>query len=111
MDVLINWYNNITLQEKDTIQFHTFHGTKGLDFDNVLVIITNEFYRSQSYFRDYFKNLDNLNTDKLIEIRNLLYVAITRAKKKLRVVYIDNEYNKIKEQYERIFENTIEFIH
>ena len=25
-------------------------------------------------------------------------------------VYIDNEYNKIKEQYERIFENTIEFI-
>ena len=110
MNILINWYNYITLQVEGNVQFHTFHGTKGLGFDNVLIIITNEFNRSQSYFRDFFKNLDNLTTDRLIEIRNLLYVAITRAKNKLRVVYIDNEYNKIKEQYERIFENTIEFI-
>lgn len=110
MNILINWYKHITLQEEEIVQFHTFHGTKGLGFDNVLVIITNEFNRSHSYFRDYFLNIDNLNTDRLVEIRNLLYVAITRAKKKLRVVYIDNEYNKIKEQYEEIFENTVEFI-
>ena len=94
VEELENWFRYISSEnksDKDVI-YHTYHGTKGLEFENVLIIMGKGFGKEKTYFEDYFKKYDTeLSEDSLYEkARNLLYVAVTRAIKNLRVLYIDD---------------------
>lgn len=93
---LENWYWYIkNIEVKDKI-FHTYHGTKGLEYKNVVIIMEKGFGINKSYFENFFLNYDNPNNLMEKEIknfemaRNLLYVAVTRAIQNLRVFYTDD---------------------
>jgi DNA helicase-2/ATP-dependent DNA helicase PcrA len=88
------WYNLLTKNVTDEVRYHTYHGTKGLEFDNQIIIMGNQFGIYRSYFDFYFKRVTDeiLDDDKekMDSIRNLLYVACSRAIKNLHVFYIDD---------------------
>lgn len=85
---LIKWYNYINRKYDGDIVYHTFHSTKGLEFDNVLIVLNNNFKNCKEYFKGFFdvysKKTTNIDA-KYLEVRNLLYVAITRAKHNLLI--------------------------
>lgn len=92
---LFIWYKFLAEKNESSVRYHTYHGTKGLEFSNVIIIMENKF-GWRSLFDKYFhsrsnveilkeKDLSNFN-----EARNLLYVAASRAIKNLRIFYIDD---------------------
>ena len=64
---------------------YTFHGSKGLEFDNVFVPHLNE--GSVPYGK-------NLSAEELEEERRMFYVALTRSKENLFVTYVENDTKK-----------------
>lgn len=99
---LCNWFNYIN----DNNNYHTFHGTKGLEFENVVVIMKEKNGRSKIDFKDYFKSYDSPKEN--IETRNLLYVVVTRAISNLRILYID-DIDEIKMNIEKIFGDVLKY--
>jgi len=86
-------YRNSTMLEE--ISYYTYHGTKGIEFQNVVIIMENKFGRV-SFFDTYFKfrsNEKSMTKDilsKYTKAKNLLYVATSRAIKNLAIYYIDD---------------------
>lgn len=103
LDIDINeyelWYKFLIDKQEKNVIYHTYHGTKGLEFDNVIIILENSFGKSRNYFNFFFENIRNSDTldgiDKQIfeKIKNLLYVSCSRAIKNLRIIYIDDVTN------------------
>ena len=92
--VFEKWFYYVERKEQDEIVYHTYHGTKGLEFENVLIVIEDGFGSSAEdrvFIRKFLENYDSLNEKMPIgeykKARNLLYVAVTRAIKNLRVIY------------------------
>ncbi|MDQ2088047.1 UvrD-helicase domain-containing protein [Herbivorax sp. ANBcel31] len=108
MDEYNLWYKHILCKQEDSIIYHTYHGTKGLEFDNVSIIMGNSFGRKNNYFKFFFEKYNNSKTLKdeekkyFEQIRNLLYVSCSRARKHLRILYID-EVASFKDGIEKIF--------
>lgn len=108
MDEYEMWYGFITDKQEEKVIYHTFHGTKGREFDNVIIIMENAFGRDRDYFNFFFKNLIESNQlegkDKLKfeKIKNLLYVSCSRAIKNLSVFYID-EVNSFESGINEVF--------
>lgn len=95
LDEYTKWYNYINRNDSDEVIYHTYHGTKGLEFENVVIIMGDGFGKQKNYFNLFFSNYDNDNLNEsnqqtYIAARNLLYVSITRAIKNLRILYIDS---------------------
>lgn len=70
----------------DAIRLSTMHGAKGLEFDDVLILDVNEGitpYGRMGVIED------------LEEERRLFYVAMTRAKKRLQLLFVKNEEQKL----------------
>ena len=99
---LCNWYKYIN----GNSNYHTFHGTKGLEFENVVVIMKEKNGRSKINFKDYFKSFGS--TEENIDTKNLLYVVVTRAITNLRILYID-DIEEIKMNIEKIFGEVLEY--
>ena len=59
------------------------------------------------YFMNYGENEEQVS-DKYEKGRNILYVAITRAIKNLRVLYID-DFEEIKDGIKKVFEKAYQF--
>ena len=107
---VINWYNYILGDDSKLVNYYTFHGTKGLEFENVGVIITNSFNRKCNYYHSFFEQLDICDkTEDFIEKKNLLYVSITRTKKNLRVLYLDSNFDAISSNFNYLFKDSKEF--
>ena len=107
-NIYISLYEYLIGKTKNRIRYHTFHSTKGLEYDNVILAITNSFYRKNDYFHSYFKDLSNLENNPDFDYKkNLLYVAVTRAKNSLYTIYVDDRYDDIKTNFESIFGPTI----
>ena len=106
MEILWRWYHYINMDYEDDIICHTFHGTKGLEYDNVIMIFGDSFGQSRSYFNNYFVGYNcDLSEDELEKYRkgrNLLYVAATRARKNLRILYT-GDYQGKKQIFDDIF--------
>ncbi|MCT4348329.1 UvrD-helicase domain-containing protein [Vibrio sp. NC2] len=92
------WYEYVSGEVESNVVYHTYHGTKGVEFDNVIVIMENDFgLRDRNKFSKYFSDINpdlsslNFNEIKKFEnTRNLLYVSCSRAVKNLRVLYLDD---------------------
>ena len=104
----LNWYDYINDNSSDVVVYHTYHGTKGLEFLNVIVFMENSFGRDRNYFNMFFQNkdkydsLDDKSRIKYKQIQNLLYVSCSRAISNLRILYMD-DITGFKNQFEDIF--------
>lgn len=101
----------------EKVRFHTYHGTKGAEFENVAVILEKGFgNREKNKFMDYFMSLnskvslDETSSEyrKLLNTQNLLYVAFSRAVSNLRVLYLD-DISSFKDSLEGLF-NQVEVL-
>lgn len=100
---LSRWYKYITKEETNRIVYHTIHGSKGEEYDNVALIIGDNFQSKDKFFKNFFLDYDKkAKEDKYYDSRNLLYVACTRTKYNLYVLYTDDISN-IQENIKRIF--------
>lgn len=96
IDEYKRWYKYILNEFDDRIIYHTYHGTKGLEFNNVIIVMENSFGKTSHYFDFFFKVCKGTNTLsdnerlKFEEIKNLLYVSVSRAIINLRVLYVDD---------------------
>jgi len=100
MSIFELWYNFVTNSCSGNVVFHTYHGTKGWEFDNVIIFMNSRFGRKNQFFADLLDVLNDKNEREeresdLESARNLLYVAVTRATKNLCVVYFDYLNGKI----------------
>ncbi|OCL81640.1 UvrD-helicase domain-containing protein [Arcobacter porcinus] len=123
------WYRFINKEENEEVIYHTYHGTKGEEYENVIIIMEKGFGKDKTKFSDFFINYSTLlaklkklkwsgfqvnltledyqyqfneffkessqklegeELKKFINTRNLLYVACSRAIKKLRILYLDD---------------------
>ncbi|MFS1664643.1 3'-5' exonuclease [Streptococcus sp. zg-JUN1979] len=102
----IKWYNYIFDNlRNEQISYYTLHGSKGLEFDNVVVVLQDNFAKKKDYCKYFFENYDNRTDgdERFNEIRNLLYVACSRARINLHVIYISDIQGDILENIESIF--------
>lgn len=109
---LEKWYYYISQkknQKKERV-YHTYHGTKGLEFDNVLIVMGRGFGREKNYFEYFFQmygaELQGENLQSYESARNLLYVAVTRAIKNLSILYVD-DVGPIEENVRKILGNIV----
>lgn len=94
IDEYLSWYNFIIKNETEAIIYHTYHGTKGEEYDNVLVILEDNFKGKDNKFIKYFQQINkNEKDENFNNTKNLLYVAFSRAKINLKVLYIGNDEN------------------
>lgn len=70
---------------KDSVNIFTMHGAKGLEFDTVII---------PDLCEGITPHKKAVLEDEIEEERRMLYVAMTRAKKKLIIMSVDNRYNK-----------------
>lgn len=103
----IKWYSYIFDDSKNTgVNYYTLHGSKGLEFDNVVVVLQDNFAKKRDYCKYFFENY-NTSTGadpRFKEVRNLLYVAFSRAKKNLYVIYKKNNPGILLGNLEYIFQ-------
>lgn len=101
------WYEYLINNNVGKVMYHTYHGTKGLEFDNVIIFMRDKFGRDKNYFSRLFINLFSKDKtmekyNKIEEARNLLYVAITRARLNLSIIY-NGDITKFEEQINSVF--------
>jgi DNA helicase-2/ATP-dependent DNA helicase PcrA len=105
IEVFELWYYFVTDSLTKEVEFHTYHGTKGKEYDNVIIFMNSKFGKNDSYFIDLMKVLNEKNEEgeagsAIESARNLLYVAVTRATKNLSIVYLDDLGEAIKVVHE-----------
>lgn len=88
------------VQEEQT-PFSTKHGTKGSEFNNVLVVIDDNAWHNYNFDR-YFSQTE---TNENIKLRttNLFYVVCSRAKVNLAVICLSNLSEKSLENIKQMF--------
>ena len=70
------------------------------EFDNVLILLTKKFGRDKEYFSSLLKTFPEktdakYDSTEIGAARNLFYVAVTRATKKLCVAYLADEQEQL----------------
>lgn len=106
VSVFDNWYNYLNDEELTDIIYHTYHGTKGEEFNNVIIIMNKDFGTTRDYFGNLLKKISapsEQDEDNIKKARNLFYVAITRAKLNLAILYTDNLDEKQETEIKAIF--------
>ena len=89
-DIFIKWHSYLTRDYKEDVIFHTFHSIKGLEFDDVIIVFDDRFAGIKDFFTTFFEKYnqeDSPSIKRYCQARNLLYVAITRAKSNVRILY------------------------
>lgn len=99
------WFNFINKDENSDVVYHTYHGTKGEEYDNVVIIMENNFRSNDNKFSNFFTSEEPINEN----TKNLLYVACSRAIKNLRIFYLDDITN-FRNGVETIFGEIRDFI-
>ncbi|CAH9139656.1 unnamed protein product [Cuscuta epithymum] len=73
------------LENKDSVTLTTIHQSKGLEWDTVFIVKVND---SEIPLLHEHNGIANESANSIEEERRLLYVAMTRAKKKLFILHI-----------------------
>lgn len=108
IEEVLRWFHYVNRDESKEIYYHTFHSTKGLEYKNVILVLGKDFGQDKGLFELFFQEYgediaqDLRKYEKYERGRNILYVAVTRAIKNLRILYID-DMEKIKDNIEKIF--------
>lgn len=108
MEELKNWHKLLRDKQDSEINYYTYHGTKGLEFDNVLILMEKRFGRDRNYFGKFFEQYGQRETltgqdkRKYENVRNLLYVSCSRAIKNLRILFLD-DISDYQDTIEKIF--------
>jgi DNA helicase-2/ATP-dependent DNA helicase PcrA len=113
------WVNYIDQILLGDITFHTYHGTKGEEYENVAIIMGHSFggsHTGKNKFKKYFEHLQlnsSIQQEKLQEEKyqiefqntlNLVYVACSRAVKNIKILYLD-DISDIEKGIHSIFDN------
>ena len=126
ISIFFKWYNYIFDDTKNEgISYYTLLGSKGLEFDNVVVVLQDNFAKRTDYCKFFFKNYNTQiasgtqfqETDtqsqkaaaQFQKVRNLLYVAFSRAKINLYVIYKNNSSEDLPENIKEIFGEVLTF--
>jgi DNA helicase-2/ATP-dependent DNA helicase PcrA len=109
------WVNFINRVETNQSIYHTYHGTKGEEYDNVAIIMEHSFgTQGRDKFKNYFKvqQLIDNSDDQIIancksldeyeNTKNLMYVACSRTVKNLKILYLD-DVSEIEQGIKNIF--------
>ena len=124
ISIFFKWYNYIFDDAKsEEISYYTLHGSKGLEFDNVVVVLQDNFARKEDFCKYFFENYNtkiapgtqfqeadtqSQKADPQFQkVRNLLYVAFSRAKINLYVIYKNNPPEDLLENIKEIFGEVI----
>ncbi len=113
-DEYIAWFEFVNKIENQEIVYHTYHGTKGEEYENIIIVMQNDFGRDRNKFAYYFNNYSNENNltgddlEKFINTKNLLYVSCSRAIKNLRILYI-NDITDFRSGIEAVFGSIYEY--
>ena len=105
----ISWYKYLQDDGRgEGVRYYTLHGSKGLEFDNVVIVLEDNFARRKDYIKFFFNNYNNsVLTDeeqsRFNSVRNLLYVACSRARSNLHVVYLGDLEHSENEVVNEIF--------
>ncbi len=106
------WFDFINKKEENDVIYHTYHGTKGEEYENVIILMQNDFGRDRNKFSSFFENygneLDSDELEKFTNTRNLLYVSCSRAIRNLRIFYLDDT-SEFKDGIKTIFGTVDEF--
>lgn len=109
LSIYKRWYNFINQEHEGNIIFHTYHGTKGAEYKNVIIIMQNDFgSKGKDKFSSFFINYNNTENleekarKKFNDTRNLIYVSCSRAIKNLRILYLD-DISRFNEEVREIF--------
>jgi DNA helicase-2/ATP-dependent DNA helicase PcrA len=123
LNIWEQWVNFINQDLVGDIIFHTYHGTKGEEYENVAIIMEHSFgraYEGKNKFKKYFEHLqydkkvqdeklkDDKYSDEFYNTRNLVYVACSRAIKNLKVLYLD-DISDIQKGIKTVFEEQLEW--
>lgn len=98
IEQFLKWFHFINETQNSDVIYHTYHGTKGREYENVVIVMENDFgTRGKDKFSSYFthatksKELTNpVEIDAFKNTQNLLYVSCSRAIKNLRILYLDD---------------------
>ncbi|HGS4501907.1 TPA: UvrD-helicase domain-containing protein [Vibrio parahaemolyticus] len=117
IEVWSKWVRYIKKEQAGSIRYHTYHGTKGEEYQNVAIIMEHSF-GSGNHGRNKFKKFfefrgfdekdrfeilkDEAVKNKIINTQNLVYVACSRAINNLWLIYLD-DISEIKDGIESIF--------
>lgn len=119
IEVWSKWIRYIKKEQSGKIRYHTYHGTKGEEYKNVAIIMEHSFgsgYLGRNKFKKFFEfrcgddksRSEDLKDeglrDKIINTKNLIYVACSRAENNLWLIYLD-DISDIKDGIESIFSN------
>ncbi|MDU1004152.1 MAG: UvrD-helicase domain-containing protein [Clostridium butyricum] len=101
------WYEYLINKSTGKIIFHTYHSTKGLEFDNVIIFMQSKFSGDPEYFSRLLKflitkDIDGNIDERIESARNLLYVAVTRATLNLSILYSE-DITEFKENIKSVF--------
>lgn len=107
MSIFERWYKYVTDSYEGNVVYHTYHSTKGREFDNVIIFMNSKFGRNTTFFSDLLRVISKNNEEgemgTQIEVaRNLLYVALTRAIRNLCIIYFD-DLDLVKENVTSVF--------
>jgi DNA helicase II / ATP-dependent DNA helicase PcrA len=94
----IKWFHFINETMIADVQYHTYHGTKGREYENVVIIMENDFGNlNRNKFSSFLINIsdpskltDEIELAKFNNTRNLIYVSCSRAIRNLRILYLDD---------------------
>lgn len=119
ISIFFKWYNYIFDDaRKDGVSYYTLHGSKGLEFDNVVVVLQDNFAKKTDYCKFFFENYNTKFASgtqfqeaaaQFQKVRNLLYVAFSRAKINLYVIYKNNSSKNLPENIKEIFGEVLTF--
>lgn len=92
------WYDFINDEQNADVVYHTYHGTKGAEYENVIIVMENDFgSRNRDKFSSFYMHRqsgsvpsDEKELLKFNNTKNLLYVSCSRAIKNLRILYLDD---------------------
>ena len=117
IEEVLRWFHYVNRDESKEIYYHTFHSTKGLEYKNVILVLGKDFGQDKGLFELFFQEYgediaqDLRKYEKYERGRNILYVAVTRAIKNLRILnhimrakYTLALLHKKLHQYQRFFQ-------
>jgi DNA helicase-2/ATP-dependent DNA helicase PcrA len=100
-----NWYLFVSNQQKERIKYHTIHSSKGREYSNLILILSDSFQKKKNYYSEYFSSMKTFSDD---QRHFLLYVGVTRAINRLDVIFVSSNYPAAKKGFEEVFENVID---